>query len=71
MVILYMATIGASVMALAIGSYLYFTAASKCIKESLLSIGCCATANANQHILAQIVEFIQFHSRVKQLSKYQ
>lgn len=64
---LYIALIGACVIALAIGSFLYIIASSECIKGNLLSIDRCA--KTNQNILEQFTEFIEFHSLVKQFSR--
>lgn len=61
----YMAFIAACVLALTMGSYLYFVASSECIKGSLLAID----QSANQNIFEQFIEFIEFHSLVKQLSE--
>lgn len=66
--ILYITMMGACALSLATGSYLYFMAASKCIKGSLLSIGQCINEKTNQNIFDQFVEFMQFHAKVKQLS---
>lgn len=63
----YVVLIAACVICLGFGSYLYCIVTSKCIKGSLLSIGRC---NNNQKaIFNQFIEFIKFHSHVKQLSK--
>lgn len=69
-VVSYLLLVGSCGMALAIGSYLYFMASNKCIKGNLLSINQWTGGNKNsQQISNQFIEFIQFHSRVKQLSK--
>lgn len=69
-VVLYMAIIGGSVIVLAIESYLYGITLCNCIKKRLHSISCHAHSNASETpIFKQIVEFAQFHSHVKQLSK--
>lgn len=59
-----MAWIGACAFALGIGCYFYLIASNKCIKGSLFSI----SRRTEQNISDQFIEFIQFHSRVKQLS---
>lgn len=65
----YAMTIAASDMALAIGSYLYAIAASKCIKQDLMDISQSARDKRDQNrIRKQIFKFIDFHTRVKQLS---
>lgn len=54
---------------LAFGSYLFGTAASKCIKGSLFSISQSISAKTNRKlILDRLDEFIAFDSFVKQLS---
>lgn len=63
------AIISVSGIALGIGCYLYTIAASKCIKGSQFLIGRCTTKHTNQNILDQFIEFIEFHSNVKQLSR--
>lgn len=69
MALVYMTLIGASVLTLAIGSYLYLVASSKCIKGSLFAIGQCTSIKTYRNIREQLVEFIEFHSLVKQLSE--
>lgn len=70
-IILYIMRIVACVLMLAIGAYLYFVALSKIIKGSLFSINRNAQAKrANQSILLErIIEFLDLHSSVKQLSR--
>lgn len=62
--------IGACALALAIGSYLFGIAGSKCLKENLLSISISTESMANDQkcVLDKFIEFIEFHSQVKQLS---
>lgn len=61
--------IGACILVLAIGSYLYVIAMSKSIKGSLFAIKRNAQANADQSILEeQIIEFLKLHSSAKRLS---
>lgn len=67
-VVSYSLLIAACSIALGVVSYLYVIASSKCIKGSLFSISRCASVNANRQISNQFIEFIAFHSRVKQLS---
>lgn len=67
-VVSYICLIGASIIALGIGSFLQMIAASKCIKGSLFAIGQCRNSKTNQHILDKLIVFIQFDARVKELS---
>lgn len=68
----YAMTLGALTVATGVGAYLYMIASSKCIKVSLFSIGRRATTiyddDQTHRTLDHFVEFIQFHSFVKQLS---
>ena len=68
MLLWYSDMIGGCVIALACGSYLCAIDGSKCIKESLFSI----TRNANNRndLMEQLIEYIQFHSHMKQLSTH-
>lgn len=66
----YAAMIGACIIAFAFGFYLYTTAMTKCIKGILFHVNRSAESKTNRKMVhKQIVEFIRFHSRVKQLSK--
>lgn len=66
---LYVAVVGTCVIIMAIGSYLYAIAMTKCVKGSLFSISRHAHRKKDQaRVFKQIVEFIQFDSRTKQLS---
>lgn len=68
-IITYMAMIGACVLAVAIGSYFYTMAASKCIKENLFTVTeNCRDKSKRKLIRVQLIEFIDFHTQVKQLS---
>lgn len=61
--------IGACALTLAIGSYLYAIAISKCLKASLFAINRNAKSKANRrHLLEQIIEFLDMHSKSQQLS---
>lgn len=71
----YMLAIAASIIALALGAYIYMIAANKCIKGNLLSIGHRANRIGRSNpctdqsdLMEQFIEFIQFQSAVKQLS---
>lgn len=65
----YASMIGACVIAFALGFYLYTIAMTKCIKGSLFSINRNAQLKIKRKcIFKQLVEFIEFHSKVKQLS---
>lgn len=64
--VFYMMLIAACVIALGVGAYLYVVASCKCIKGSLFAIG--RSGNRN-NFFDQFNEFIQFHTRVKQLSR--
>lgn len=62
--------IGVCILALAIGVYLFGNAMSKCIKEILFAISEHSNAEIDRSVLLeQFIEFIQYHSRVKQLSR--
>lgn len=63
--------ISACVLAPGFGSYSYTNAMNKCVKEILfvISESCRNEAELDQ-ILEQLNEFIEFHSRVKQLSNF-
>lgn len=61
----YALLIGASVVALAIGSYVYFMAMNKCIKQSLFNIDQSSHAKIDRNeTLGQIGGFIELHSDV-------
>lgn len=64
---LYMAVIGAGVLVLAIGCYLYAVRMAECIKVLLFDITQSAGADET-NLMKQLVDFIEFHSRAKQLS---
>lgn len=67
--LLYATKIGVCALTLGIGSYILAIASSKCIKGSLFAIGRSIKAESDRScILDQLIEFIDFHSRVKQLS---
>lgn len=63
-----MSIIAGCAIALAVGSFLYGIAMTKCIKGSLFAINRGARAKKGRH-LEQIIEFIRFHSTAKQLSR--
>lgn len=66
----YAVVIAGCVIALAIGSYSYGVVLSKALKVSLNSINRHVRRKKNEIcILDEIIEFVQFHSRGKQLSK--
>lgn len=65
----YAVKIGACVIALGISSFLYVIASSKCFKENLSSIDTIDKIDQNT-IWDQFIEFIEFHSHMKQLSVY-
>lgn len=65
----YILMTGACVAALGIGCYLYAIAASKCIKENLFAIIKNFENKNKRSIRDQLIEFIDFHTKVKQLSK--
>lgn len=70
-VLSYLTMIGGCVLVLGIGTFLYLMTMSKCIKSCLFAIGRNAELKSNRtHIEEQLIEFIQYHSRVKQLSKF-
>lgn len=55
---------------LSIGFFLLIMAMTKVIKQSLYSIGESVKVGQNQtSIMKQLTQFIEYHSRVKQLSK--
>lgn len=67
----YALKVAACILALSIGFYLYAMAMCKCIRQKLFAIGQNSKASARiKHIRIwdQLIEFIEFHSRVKQLS---
>ena len=67
--LLYAIMIGACVLALAIGSYLYIIALNKCMKESLNVINQTTHDKINRiGIGKRLSEFIELHSNVKELS---
>lgn len=61
--------IGACIISLGIGSFLYVIASTKCIRGNLFAINRCTNDSDKQHIWDQFIEFIQYHSRVKQFSR--
>lgn len=66
-----MLLIGACILTLGTGTYLYAIAMSKCIKENLFTIiESCRNKNKRHLICEQLVEFIDFHTNAKQLSKF-
>lgn len=65
----YAAIIGSSVTTFGIGTYLYVIASCECIKENLLSMRMTNGNDANGESVEQLIEFIQFHSLVKQLRR--
>lgn len=61
--------IGVCIICFSIGIYLFAMSSSQCVKSSLFSISRNSKLKLNQkRIFEQFNEFIQFHSRVKQLS---
>lgn len=71
MIISYLLFIGACVLALAFGSYLYVIAMNECVKENLVVISqSCQDKAKHGDILEQLNEFVEFHSCVKQLSNF-
>lgn len=71
MILSYITMIGGGVLVLAIATFLYVMTMSKCIKACLFAIGRNTELKINRiHIVEQLIEFIQYHSRVKQLSKF-
>lgn len=65
----YLLVIGAVLIPLAIGSYLYLMALSKCVKGALFAVSQCTNGTkTNQEILERIIEYAELYSRVKQLS---
>lgn len=67
-----MLMIAGCVLTLGIGSYFYAIAASQCIKENLFAIAeSCRYKAKRKLICKQLIEFIEFHTQVKQLSKIQ
>lgn len=62
--------IGVCILALAIGTYLWVIAMTKCMKRILFAISQHADAEIDRSVLSeQLIEFIEYHSRVKRLSK--
>ena len=61
--------IGACVVVLALGSYLYANSMTNCLKKILLEIDRCIKTN-QEYLSKQLVEFIKFHSHLQQLSEY-
>lgn len=69
-ILVYAAIIGACDITMAVGSYLYGIAMSECVKGTLNEINRHVHDKTNKaRIVEEIIEFVQFHSRVKQLSK--
>lgn len=65
----WMVMIGACVAVLVIGFYVYVIAMSKCIKQILSAIDKSLRVKTNRkRIGVQLIEFIEFHTQVKQLS---
>lgn len=63
------ALIGGSVLILAIGFYIYQLAVSKCIKENLCAIEESSRIKTERQLIrGQLIEFIEFHTKAKQLS---
>lgn len=61
--------IGACILLLTVGAYLYAIAMSKCIEKSLNAVNHNARAETDQSILLkQLIEFLESHSNTKQLS---
>lgn len=70
-IISYWLFIGACVLSLAFGSHSYVIAMDECIKENLCAISQNLQDETKQNqILEQLIEFVEFHSRVKQLSSF-
>lgn len=66
----YLVMIGACIISVAFGSYLFAITNSKCIKGDLSAIGQCTDGTKSyQEILDRIIEYSQYHANVKQLSK--
>lgn len=66
---MYSFSVAGCALVLAIGFYLFSFAMTKTTKVSLLSINRKARDKSKRpQILKQIIEFLKFHSRVKQLS---
>lgn len=68
----YALKIGTCIVALGIGSYLYFIAMSKCIKQNLFAVSqrCRLEIESEAErklIWNQIIEYIEFDSSVKRL----
>lgn len=72
MLFAYLLYVAACVLVLAFGSFLYAMAMTKCIEENLFAIGKSTQAKVKQteqiELWEQLIEYIEFHSRAKQLS---
>lgn len=69
-ILLYALIVTASILSMAIASFLYAVALSRDIKGSLFAFNLNAQAKVDQPILLdQLTEFIEVHSSAKQLSK--
>lgn len=62
-----MAVIGAGALVLSIGCYLYAVDLAECIKVILCDVQQSTGADKTR-LLKQFIDFVEFHSRAKQLS---
>lgn len=62
----YALMVGACIAVLAIEFFIYTNAMSKCIKQSLFAIS--KSKGHSGKIREQFIEFLEYHTRVKQLS---
>lgn len=68
-IMLYATMLGVCIIAFPVGSYLYVMAMVKCINKMLITINQLTKDHRKKYrIFQQLVEFIQFHTYVKQLS---
>lgn len=66
----YAVWIGSTVALVVVECFLYSLAMTKCTKQNLFLISQYGTKTKKSKILEQFTEFIQFHSRAKQLSLF-
>lgn len=65
----YLTMSGICMEAIAFGSYFYVIASIKCLKENLFAIKASSRDRAKRKLIRrQLIEFIEFNSRAKQLS---
>lgn len=65
-----MTIIGAGVLVLAVGAFLYAVEMIKCVKDALLEFSQSKSDTNHKRILKLLADFIEFHTREKELSNF-